>query len=290
MEAGRTYGNGWMYRMLIKILQHTDIRVLYLFMAVCVVPPTLLFSPGARVAYRFYRNILGRGIFRAVIDTYRNHVIFGQTVIDKFAMYAGHQFKIVYHGLDDYEKQTHSPQPLIQLCAHIGCSEVVGYSYDNAKPLNALVFGGENKSLMAYRTTAFGNKNIKMIPVGIGESHSDEITAALDNGEIVCAFADRVVNSNKNITTTLFGHKVALARGPFSMAVTRGLDVVMTSAMKERDGSYTVCLTPLKYDKTLSASMQKQQLADLYVAEIEKHITRHPLQWFNYSDLWTEKR
>ena len=73
------------------------------------------------------------------------------------------------------------------------------------------------------------------------------------------------------------------------MAVTRGIDVVVVNAMKEKDGSYKVFFTPLTYDKTLSASQQRQQLADAYTAEIERLLEMYPLQWFNYFDLWADK-
>lgn len=79
-----------------------------------------------------------------------------------------------------------------------------------------------------------------------------------------------------------------MAKGPFSMAVTRGIDVVMVNAMKEKKGSYRAFFTPLTYDKQLPASQQRQQLADAYTAEIERLMEMYPLQWFNYFDLWTD--
>ena len=117
--------------------------------------------------------------------TYRNHTIFGQTVIDKFAMYAGRNFKVTYIGLDKFKMMTLRPEAMLQLSAHIGCSEIVGYSYDNEKISNVLVYGGEKERMMNYRKAAFKNKHIKMIPVGIGDGHSEEIITALEKGEIV---------------------------------------------------------------------------------------------------------
>ena len=287
-QSGKTFGNRWMFNLLIKLLQYIDIRVLYHFMTIFIIPPTLLFSPGARFTYHYFHNILGHSILTAINETYRNHIIFGKTVIDKFSMYAGHKFRIRYYGLEEYKKLTSCAEPFIQLSAHIGCSEIIGYSYDNTKPLNVLVFGGEKKAVMSYRHDAFGNKNVKMIPVGTDDSHSDEISVALDNGEIIYAFADRFANKKKFDTSLLWGHRIKLARGPFSLAITRGLNVVMTCAMKEEDGSYTTYLKPLYYDKTLSKREQRQQLANSYVKEIENLLEIYPLQWFNYSNIWID--
>ena len=283
---GTTYGNAWMHRTLIKIVKHCNIRVLYVFMAVFVIPFTVILSDGARVTYRYFYKIRKHGKLKSLWETYRNHIIFGQTVIDKFAMYAGRKFNVTYNGLEKFKQLTQRPQSIIQLSAHIGCSEIVGYSYDNDKPSNVLVYGGEKEEMMNYRKSAFTYKHIRMIPVGTEEGHSEDIISALNNGEIVYAFADRFINPKKMIQGVLHGHTINLAKGPFSLAVTRGLDVVMTCAMKESDGSYTAYLTPLLYDKTRNKSEQRQQLADAYTQELERLLSLYPLQWFNYSDVW----
>lgn len=273
-----------MYRALIWLLKYINIHVLYVFMSVCVIPVTMLISAGARVTYQYFRKIRGCGRWRAIWYTYKNHCVFGQTVIDKFAMYAGHKFKIRFVDFEDYRRLAEGDEPIIQLNAHIGCNEILGYSCHVEKPCNILVFGGEKESLMGFRRSAFQQMNAKMIPVGIGTTHSEDIADALDRGEIVCAFADRFFNAKKTITSTLHGHKISLARGPFSLAVTRGLNVVMLSGMKESDGSYTAYFTPLSYDKTLSKSEQRQQIADAYTAEIERLLGKYPMQWFNYAN------
>ena len=290
MREGSTYGNQWMYRTLIQMLKNIDIRVFYCFMSVCVIPFTLIFSPGAKLTFRYYHQKRQYGIWKSWWSTYRNHCIFGQTVIDKFATYAGRKFKMNYNNLDLYKEMTSKPEPIIQLSAHIGCSEVLGYSLPLTKTCNVLVYGGEKQSLMHYRKASFGHMNVKMIPVGIGSTHSDEIIEALDKGEIVNAFADRFMTENKVVVSTIHGHEVKLAKGPFSLATTRGIDVIMVNAMKEKDGSYTVFMTPLDYDRTLPKSEQRQQLADAYTAEINRLLDLYPLQWFNYSNIWIAKK
>ena len=283
---GITFGSAWMFKALISMLKTINIKVLYAFMAICVIPVTIVFSSGARLTFRYFHQRRGYGWWKSLMATYKNHCLFGQTVIDKFAMYAGHKFKIAYHGLEDYNQMLARPEAFIQLSAHIGCSEILGYSLHVDKPCNVLVYGGEKASLMGYRKASFGDMNIRMIPVGMETSHSDEIVGALDRDEILSVFADRLMNINKVVVSTLHGCKVNLAKGPFSLATTRGIDVIMASTMKENDGSYTAYFTPLPYDKTLPKSEQRQQLADAYTAEIERLLDIYPYQWFNYSDLW----
>ena len=287
-KANTTFGGKGLYGALIVLLRHVNVKALYSFMAVFIIPVTMLLSPGARLTYRYYHRKRGYGIWKSVLSTYRNHCVFGQTVIDKFAMYAGHSFRINLVGFDEYLVQTSCDKSILQLNAHVGCSEILGYSCHANKPCNVLVYGGEKESLMAYRRSSFGDMNIKMIPVGTGENNSEAIAGALDNGEIVCAFADRFFNDKKIVRSTLHGHPIRLARGPFSLAVTRGIDVVMASAMKEKDGAYTAYFTPLHYDKSLPSKQQRQQLADAYMAEVERILEKYPMQWFNYFNPWAE--
>ena len=288
-KDGSTYGNQWLYSTLIAGLKVLDIRVLYYFMSICVIPFTLIFSPGARLTFNYYHTKRKYGVLKAWWATYRNHCLFGQTVIDKFAMYAGHKFKMAYQGKELYDALLAKPEAFIQLSAHIGCSEILGYTLHVDKPCNVLVYGGEKASLMSYREASFGDMNIRMIPVGVEGSHSEDIVEALDRGEILSAFADRFMNINKVVVATIHGFGVNLAKGPFSLATTRGIDVIMASAMKEKDGSYTAYFTPLPYDRSLPKAQQRQQIADAYTAEINRLLDLYPYQWFNYSDLWTSE-
>ena len=285
-QAAVSFGCEWMYRLLIFLLKKIHIKVFYYIMSIFIIPITLIFSPGARLTYHYFHNRRNYGITKSIWSTYRNHCIFGQTVIDKFAMYAGHQFQVKYHGLELYEEMTSSNSPLLQLSAHIGCSEILGYSLHVSKICNVLVYGGENQSLMDYRKKSFEKMNINMIPVGTESSNSEEIVDAIDRSEIICSFADRFMDTKRVIESSIHGNKVYLAKGMFSLATTKGIDVIMASALKEPDGSYSAYFTPLQYDKTLPKSQQRQQLADAYTAEIERLLNLYPLQWFNYFNLW----
>ncbi len=278
-----------MHRTLIKLLGKVDIRYVYCFMTVFVIPVAMVVSPGARIAYQYFRKRRGQGRWQAFLSTYRNHCLFGQTVIDKFAMYAGRKFEVHSVGHEHFYAHVREDQPVMFLNAHIGCSEVVGYNLSQTKPCNVLVYGGEKQELMDYRKNQFAHMGIKMIPVGIDGVDIMEIVDCLDRGEALSVFADRFMNPKKVIHSTIHGFKVKLSRGPFSLAVNRGIDVYMVSAMKKQDGSYDGRITYLDYDKTLPHREQRQQLADLYTAEMEKVLKDYPLQWFNYFNIWEEE-
>ena len=55
--AGTTYGSSGMHRWLIKLLRVTDVRLIYAFTNLFIVPVTMLVIPkGARFIYRYMRR------------------------------------------------------------------------------------------------------------------------------------------------------------------------------------------------------------------------------------------
>ena len=60
--AGTTYGNGWMLRHLIVMLRYVDVRILYLFSAVFVVPVCLVLNRSRKTAYWYFRRRMVRKI------------------------------------------------------------------------------------------------------------------------------------------------------------------------------------------------------------------------------------
>ena len=147
--AGTTFGNGGMHSALIAVMKVMDVRLIYAFVSVFVVPVCLILNTnGSRsVAYRFYRKRFGYGRLRAAWNTYVNHCIFGQVVVDRFAMYAGKKFEIKIDGYDKFLELASKPDGFIQMSAHIGNYEIAGYTLTaDPKVFYALVFDGERRN------------------------------------------------------------------------------------------------------------------------------------------------
>lgn len=283
---GTTYGSSLMHRWLIRLLRVIDIRVVYVFAYVFVIPPCLL-RPGFKPIYRYFRLRWGYGPIRSFLKTYQNHCMFSQVVIDRFAMYAGRHFKVKTEGFDHFQHLSRQPESFILLSSHIGNYEVAGYTLVSAdKPLNALVFSGEKESVMKSRHAMFSDKNIKMIPVMEDMTHLFLINQAIGRGEIVSMPADRVFGSTKTIGVSLLGAKASLPMGPFSVATMRRLKALAVNVMKTSWNTYTIYVTPLLYDTNAPRKQQISELATAYAAETERILKLYPTQWYNFFDFW----
>lgn len=204
--AGTTYGNNWMHKYLIKMLRHIDVRILYVFTAIFVIPVCLIINPSRRIIFKYMRERLLYGYLKSAWCTYLNHCLFAQVVIDKFAMYAGKKLNIKIEGYEHFLNLSDKPEAFIQLSSHIGNYEIAGYSLKAEKKMfNALVYFGEKASVMQNREKLFDHSNIHMIPVSPDMSHLFEIDSALTKGEIVSMPADRIWGSTKKLKKNFLG-------------------------------------------------------------------------------------
>lgn len=285
--AGNTFGTPTMHRWLVKVLRHSDPRIWYVFNDIFVVPMCMLLSPGARIAWHYFRRRWHYGWLKSAWMTFYNHVLFAQVVIDKFALYAGKRMHINIVNYDLFQHLASQKAGFVILSAHIGNYEMAGYELvSDKKRFNALVYGQEKATVMEGRQGLFSGNNIRMIPIQSDMSHLFTMEKALAGGEIVSIPGDRVFGSPRTVTINLLGSPADIPVGPFSVAAMRGLDVVALNVMKTSTRGYTAYVTPLSYDKSQPRRVQVRQLADAYAAELERMLHMYPAQWFNYFEFW----
>ena len=290
-QKNTTPGTRWMHRQLIEMLRVVDVRAFYAFTSLFVMPVCLLLNTNhsRTTAYHYFRRRMGYGRWRAAWHVYRNHCLFAQVVIDRFAMFAGRKFAVQIEGFEQFHQLEQQPDGFMLFSSHIGCYEAAGYSLvSETKRVNALVFGGEKATVMEGRKKKLDGHNIRMIPVLPDMSHLFLVNEALANHEIVSMPADRIVGSPKSITVTFLGTKARLPMGPFMVATMRGLDVLAVNVMKTRTMEYTVYVSRLTYDKQAPRKQQLQQLAESYATELEQRVRQYPDQWYNFYEFWNE--
>ena len=286
---GTTYGNGWMHKWLVRMLKVMDVRILYVFSAVFVLPFFMLFNKGAGHVRRMYREQMGLSRTAAWFKSFANLNKFSQAVIDKFAMYAGKRFSLNIVGYESFKVLAERPEGFVQLSSHIGNYEIAGYTLvASQKRLNAVVFAGEKESVMESRQKMFSGTNVNMIPIREDMSHLFLIDKALSDGETVSIPADRVFGSPKVLKSSFLGKEARFPAGPFSVAARRGLDVICINVLKTAAKAYRIYVTPLSYDKEAPRKTQLQQLAGGYCAELERLVKEYPTQWYNYFDFWAQ--
>lgn len=284
--AGTTYGSGWMHRQIIRLLRHIDVRVFYLFADLFVVPVVLLVNPVRGVSYRYFRIHHGYGRLESVWKTYVNHCRFAGVVIDRFAMYAGREFRVVVPEEHLFDNLSAKQGGFVMLSSHIGNYEIAGYTLkSDRKSINAVVYEFEKESVMANRETMFGKTNVNMVALKEDMSHLFEISSILNNGDIVSFPTDRTMGG-RVIECDFLGGRAEFPLGPFSVATMNGLDVLAVNVMKTGLREYTIHLRMLEYDRNAGRKSQVAQLSRAYVEELEARVRQYPTQWYNFFEFW----
>lgn len=277
---GTTGGTPWMQRTLIRWFRHTSLYVPYWCMG-WMIPFYMLFGhKGYLASYRFYRKRLGMPPLKAFGYVYLNHFRFGQIIIDRFAMYAGHAFRIEVDGQELFDELEEGKSGFVQLSSHVGNYELAGYSLrPEHKDFYALVFSGETEVVMASRMRMFSGHKVHMIPVASDMSHIFALNKALRDGDIVSMPGDRIFGSPKCIPCMFMGEKANFPLGPFVMAVQREIPLLAVFVMKTGTRSYKIYVRRLRGE-------DPKTFAQSFASELECIIKQYPTQWFNFYDFW----
>lgn len=287
---GKTDGTPWMHRMLVVMFRHVDDRVIYPIVAV-VVFFYMIFRPDtAKVQYDFFRHHLHVSRWRAMWNVYRNFFLFGQVIMDRFAAYAGQNFRCTLTNSELFYDYVKSPQGFIVLGAHFGNFEMAGYQLAAPdKTMNVLVYANETESVMQRRQQILAPHNIFLIPMKEDMSHVYCLNQAMENGQIVVMAADRVSTPSRALKVKILDETAYLPKGPFALAVMQQCPVLLFFVVKIKGKEYRMFVSELQMDKDLSRPQQIQHLAEQYADALSQKMREYPLQWFTYYDIWKEK-
>lgn len=289
--SGKTGGTTWMQRSLIVCFRFVPLW-LYYSALIFIVPFYMIFNrTGYNSTYGFFRKAFQYGKLKSFWFTYLNHFRFGQIIIDRFAKYAGEQFKFINESEKLFLNLSESQSSFIVLSAHLGNYEMAGYALQSkSKPVNALVYANEAVTVMENRSKQFSKTNIRMIAVKEDMSHLFQINSALCNGEIVSMPGDRLFGSSKSVECDFFGRKTKFPKGPFATIVQRNVPAIAMFVMKTGYKSYEIVIVSLtdELPADIDREARIETVSQRFAKAIETTLRKYPTQWFNYYDFWSE--
>lgn len=288
--SGKTAGGDFGQKFLFSVLKHIKVKYFYIVLYP-IIPFCILFARKSNHAiFNYFHKILGYNKWAAFKGNVRNAFTFGRVVLDKFALLAGRseQFQVEVSNAALFNQLLQQKKGFIMAGSHIGNFELLGHCLkQDIKPINGIIFGGENKALQERRDATFAENHVKLIPVRPDMSHLFAIKNALDNGEIVTILSDRLFGSNKTKTVSFLHHDAEFPLSTFRLAAQLEVPVLSVFIMKEKGTRYKGYLIPLECQSIEGNSTVKAEaLLQQYVKSIEDILREYPEQWFNYYDFW----
>ena len=267
-----------------------NVRVGYFFL-LFVIPFYMLFRrKGYLAIYRYFREQHGYTPLKSFLKTYQNHFIFGQTLMDRFAVYAGQKniFRVDNPDNDLFLAMLDDPQGCIIAGSHIGNPELCGYLLrQKKKRINSLIFGGEAKEVQKNRLKILEDNNVRLIPVSDDMSHIFYINEALSNGEIVSMPCDRNFGSGKCVESDFLCGTADFPIGAFALAIQYNVPVLALFVLKISASLYRIHVISIPFPpQNLSKRDQISEMTLTFVGELERITKIYPEQWFNFYKFW----
>ncbi|MDR2690740.1 MAG: lysophospholipid acyltransferase family protein [Dysgonamonadaceae bacterium] len=291
---GSTGGGFLGQQALIFFFRCWNLRTGYAVMA-AVVPFYMLFARKGYISiYRYFRIQWGCSPLKSFLKTYRNHYLFGQMLLDRFAVYAGkkNKFEVEISGNEHFTRLSEGEKGFIIAGSHTGNFELSGYLFHSGrKRMNVLTFAGETGTIRKNRMKLMGKNNIRTIPVLSDMSHLFTVHAALRNGEIVNIPCDRFSGSGKSLRCRFLNGQTRFPTSAFTFAVRCDVEVLALFCMKVSAKKYRIFIRPvvaLQKENADKRRKKEELLTDAYVRELEKIVRQFPEQWFNYYEFWNE--
>lgn len=286
---GKTGGGRFGQSFLFAFLKRVDVRFLYPVLY-AVIPFYLLFGNRRdfQAMLRYFRRRCGYSLGKSFGKTVRNYHLFGEVVLDKFAVLAGRirQFDVEVSGREFLDAQMDSGQGIVIVSAHVGNFELAGHCIPRGrKAVNGLVSAQESEYYQRHRAVSSEEGELRLIPMDSGMDYVFALKDALSKGEIVSVLGDRISEGGRCVRLPFMGAEADFPLGVFRMASICGASVMSLFIVKEKGTHYKGYLHALSANEA-SSSVQAERWAGEYVSDLETLLRKYPEQWFNYYDFW----
>ena len=289
---GKTGGGSLGQKALFFYFTYGSIAISYAIVSVVILFYLAIHYKATKNIYQYFRKRQHFGICKSMLSTYRNHYLFGKSLIDKFAMFAGRrkEYSVTVIGQEYFDEVVDNPEKgAIILNSHVGSIEIVGYFFNQKKKkLHAIVFGGESAELQKQRDKILTEHNVYMIPVVDGFSHVFAVNNALKEKDLVGMAGDRVYEGSKNASVHFMGSPAQFPMSSFQLAVKLKAPMLAMFVMQSGYKKYTCYVYKIEVEnlETYTQQQQIELLMQKYASIIEKILEMYPLQWYNFYDFW----
>lgn len=251
----------------------------------------LLTGGAARAASRDYlRRVLGREPGWG--DTARQFHAFASVALDRFFFALGKTaaFDVRFHRPPEVAAIAASGRGCLLLLAHVGGYEAMRASAENRLPLRILMDLKHNRMFMNLLRQLNPEFASRVIDASArGPALVLTLKQALDEGAMIGLMADRVRDDERAVTVQFLGGDARLPAGPWILAGTLGVPVILAFGLYRGGNRYEVHFELFAEKIELprvSREAALQQCAQAYAERLTLHLRSAPYNWFNFYDYW----
>lgn len=243
-----------------------------------------------RASADFLRRTLGHrpGLYRV----YRHIFTFSTTIMDRLFFLAGRteHLSVKLHGIEAFYALRQSSRGFLLASGHFGNFEamrILGISEEKL-PIKVLMYM-ENAQRLNDLIQAINPDVAKsVIPLGRPGAML-EVKEWIEQGGIVGMLADRITHGEKLTRVDFLGEAADFPLGPWLLAGTLEIPVMLCFAIYRGRGHYDVYFEVLSDRVVFSPGNRMREarfLAGRYSDRLAYYCRSAPYNWFNFFDFW----
>ena len=277
------------------------VRCRLLFVARMVLPFVVLYyamlpQVRQRCAAYIERRFPRAGGWGRFVHIYRLYLNFGQVLLDRMIAGVTGRFplcetdKQVRQLFDEAGANAHG---CIVLTAHVGAWQVGIAGLDQFdRPVNVVQLHNPAEQGKHYFEHGRG-RPFKIIDSADPVGSMVEAAAALRRGEVVCLMGDRLHGtrqSGQGVDVAFLGGKIRIPVSAYALASITGATLLMLFTVRERGVTKVYKVEQLSVPVGLPRRDVSvfQPYAQQFAAAMETVVERHPYQFFNFYDMWSQ--
>ncbi|MCE6991340.1 lipid A biosynthesis acyltransferase [Dyadobacter sp. CY323] len=283
---GKTKGSLTGYKIFLFFINSLGLDFAYGLLRIVTFYYFLFAAKPKKALLDFYQNALH---FPASVSkklVRRNFFIFGQTLVDRAAFLLGKdkKFTLTFENEQYLIDIREGGRGGILLSAHLGNWETAGNLLKGriTPTINIVMLDAEVENIKKYMDMSTGGSRFKVIAIKNDLSHIISIRNALINNEFVAIHSDRYLEGAKFIEMDFLGKKAKFPYGPFIIA--SKFDAPVTFVFAAKNGTYSYHLSATL---PITGKLKPEEIAALYVKELELKVKQYPEQWFNYFNFFS---
>lgn len=238
----------------------------------------------------YLRRIFGRR--PGAVQVYRHFFTFSTTIMDRLFFLAGRteHLSVKLHGMEDFDSLRRSHRGFLLASGHFGSFEamrILGISEEKL-PIKVLMYLENARQLNDLMQAINPELGKNVIPLGKPGAML-EVKEWIEQGGIVGILADRIVHGEKLAKIDFLGGEAEFPLGPWLLAGTLQIPVMLCFAVYRGLGHYDVYFETLsdKVEFKRGERMQEaQRLACRFAERLAQHCRSAPYNWFNFYDFW----
>ena len=249
-----------------------------------------------RCAAYIKRRFPRAGCLGRFVHTYRLYLNFGQVLLDR--MIAGVTGRFPFCETDQQVRQCFdvagaNPHGCIVLTAHVGAWQVGIAGLDQFdRPVNGVQLHNPADQGKHYFQHGRG-RPFKIIDSADPVGSMVEAAAALRRGEVVCLMGDRMHStrqSGQGIEVAFMGGNIRIPASGYALASITGAELLMLFTVREKGVTRVFKAERLSVPAGLPRRDVDvfQPYAQQFAAAMETVVERHPYQFFNFYDMWSQ--